>query len=228
MNRIWFESTGYARGCCYTCRLESRRSRHLDKPFRARYIGEPMAREHFMSMMPTGVVELCRYWCDEDCPADAAIDVAEQASGYKYGTGAICCMDIDCPTIGGALVWLKSRLIERGVLRALAVELQRGDGTGGPFVPERPEPHEWNKASPAELRAWREKWGWKADDRKLGYQRSGLHRSPLHIQPVNSVADRVVHFEGREHCPYCRKWFRNGAALRLHVIDNHLEEYQKE
>lgn len=184
-----------------------------------------MAREHYLSMMPSGVVELCRYWCDEDCPADAAIDIAEQAAGNKRWNNPICCMDIDCPTIGGALVWLKSRLIEAGVLRALAVELHRGDGTGGLFVPEMPERPMFKTASPEEKAAWNAKWGWKAAP-NLGYSRSGLHRSPLHIQPINSVADRVAHFEGREHCPYCRRWFRNGAALRLHVIENHIHEYE--
>ena len=179
-----------------------------------------MAREHFQAMMPSGVIELCEYWFDEPCPVDDAAAVAAKAAGTDR-LNTVCCLDLDCPTIGGAIVWLKSRLLERGVLRALARELNLHDDT--PRACPMPATRE---ATPEELQQmiWKMKWAAPAH---LGHTRSRLSSSPLVLRAINRTADRVCHFENDTPCPYCKRRFRNGAALRLHVIDFHLHEYQE-
>ena len=161
-----------------------------------------MSMAYDQAIMPSGVVELCRYWFDEDCPVDKASEIAGVAIG-ESNPFKDCCM---APDGEGLIVWVKSRLMERNVLRALARELNKPDGS--PLrIPEIPD-------HPTEEQRWRA-------PRSLGFVRSRISRSPLVIQPINSVADRVLHFDDHQNCPYCRAWFRNGAALRLHVIERH-------
>ncbi len=180
-----------------------------------------MVREHAMSEMPSGVAAICADWFDEFCPAGDAVAVAEMAAvAQPYFNETV---------IGGALIWLKSRLLERGVLRALARELNKPDG--GDYRYFESEGQEAMRLPPRELtpeelqqQIWKMKWAAPAH---LGYASSQISKSPLVLRAINRTADRVCHFENDTPCPYCRRRFRNGAALRLHVIDFHLHEYQE-
>lgn len=49
-------------------------------------------------------------------------------------------------------------------------------------------------------------------------QRDHMRPSP---EPIDRVALRLTHFEQYKACPYCKRNFRNNAALRLHVIESH-------
>lgn len=169
-----------------------------------------MATEHLLAMMPNGVIELCREWFDEDCPSDLAFQVAETATATFERRSSFNCLSLNCSTIGGAIVWLKSRLRERGVLRALADAIGVHDGTPADVPPPAP-------MTPAEWKAFQD----RIDRQCKGYVRSRISRSQLLLSPINAAAERVIHFEDSQHCPYCRRWHRNGAALRLHVIERH-------
>lgn len=180
-----------------------------------------MAAEHILAVMPSGVAAICQERFDEFCPAGDAIDVAEKAAAYllpqiiRDQSQAFCCLE----TGEGVMIWLKSRLRERGVLRALAPERFTADGLLSPGTPE-------SLAAACNF-------GWNDETRfnqisaqpyipKLGYARSRISRSILsNLSPIDRVASRVAHFEDRTPCPYCRRWHRNGNALRLHVIENH-------
>lgn len=52
-------------------------------------------------------------------------------------------------------------------------------------------------------------------------------RSPLSrlvdAAPINRVARKII-LSGDHHCPYCRRYYRNPAALALHVKDFHGQE----
>ena len=166
-----------------------------------------MAIDSMHADTPMGVAQVCREWFDEDCPPEEAILIATMSGKWIR------------PSHGEATsVWIKSRLLERRVLRAWAVPLGVHDGTPPDY--EMPKPKDM---TPEERKRFMQRLLWGGPPH-LGYARSRLAFSPLMIRPVNSVADRVAHFDDNRGCPYCRKWYRNGAALRLHVIDAHLSE----
>lgn len=169
-----------------------------------------MVAEHYQSTTADGVAAICQDWFDEPCPLRVAGMVAENAQAKRPYFSET--------TLGGIIVWLKSRLMERGVLRAMAVELGLHDGT--PRLPEIP-----TNANEEEreriYREWKESMVAKFAPINLDFSRSNLAASPLMLSPIDRVANRVAHFEDDRPCPYCRKYFRNGAALRLHVIDFH-------
>ena len=167
-----------------------------------------MAIDCMLADMPAGVATVCLEWFDEDCPADDALVIAALPGRQR-------------PHNEAALVWIKSRLLERGVLRGWAVARGIHDGTPPDY--ETPKPLEM---TPEQLKKFKQKLLWGGPPH-LGYARSAISRSPLMITPINAVADRVTHFDDQRPCPYCNRWFRNGGALRLHVIDNHLYEWQE-
>lgn len=116
------------------------------------------------------------------------------------------------PHNGLTYIWVKKRLGE-------AMLLWRG-----PPVDES-EPwvsgvfHMWNMMiDPAEVDQWLVGSGMVSK----GVQRSVPVRSPLAtLSPIDRVAAKLVHFPDHTGCPYCKKWFRNGIALRLHVAEFH-------
>ena len=157
-----------------------------------------MALDTMLTISPSGIASVCGEWFDEECPPEVAIHVATDDS-RKRPTGAEL-----------TVVWIKTRLRELNVFRGTAVDRC------------------WVESAPTPEQIAVEALGrigdrWTAPQR-LGYARSRVSSSPLLISPINRVADRVAHFDDHRGCPYCRKWYRNGAALRLHVIEAHLND----
>lgn len=175
-----------------------------------------MAREQVMLRSADGVAALVCDWYDftiEQFQAEkvASAAVADEVGLWQHHTG---CLDAGCWTMGGTLIWLKSRLSDFGFM-------PKPGGVDAPFYylpPKLPD-------------QTREQWEAKVKEaerlhlermEKEHYARSRISRSVLStIEPIDRVASRLVHLEGREHCPYCRKFFRNNAALRLHVVESH-------
>ncbi len=195
-----------------------------------------MTREHIMAAMPSGVAEICRDRFDEFCPASDAVAVAEDAAENllpQIGPEGPYGVRGSLETSEGAAYWVKWRLIQRGVLRALARELAMHDGT--PRIACTPEElyderrRRYQEMTPAEIEQHQRMltaMKWKAPAH-LGHTRSRLSQSPLVLRAINATANRVAHFENDQPCPYCNRRYRNGNALRLHVIDSHLQQYQE-
>lgn len=164
-----------------------------------------MAIEHLMSTSPCGVIELSREWFDAEPEADVACEVA-QAAAEQYSVG-----DLSHPTISSAIVWIKSRLHERRVFwqkteQAVLFDIEL-------WLRQEDERRAEIMASASEL-----------PPMELGWARSQYVSCQLLIQPINGTAAKVIEFADSSHCPYCRKYFRNRAAQKLHVIDHHLAE----
>ena len=165
-----------------------------------------MALDTMLTVSPAGIASVCGEWFDEECPPEVAIQVATDQGRKRPSNGSSKSSDL-------TIIWIKSRLREHNLFRGMAVELGVKDGTPSILLPAGN-----GDGGTEDLAAAVETWNrWNS-----GYARSRISRSPLMIRPIDRVADQVAHFEDHRGCPYCRKWYRNGAALRLHVIDAHL------
>lgn len=73
-----------------------------------------------------------------------------------------------------------------------------------------------------------ERYGPFLNEKELSFEslESTVARSPLSrlvdASPINSVARKIIQ-RGEQDCPYCKRYFRNPAALSLHVKDFHGE-----
>lgn len=162
-----------------------------------------------------GVSFLAEFWFgvrldmhDQEKIADRAV---ESHVGTRPTSGAEGCLDVSCGTVGGAVVWLKNRLLEYGLLRAGL------KGWADTYVA-------WNELHMPQFEIDlppRDSAEWFRIG-KSGYARSGICRSPLaRLEPIDRVAERLTRFGDSQSCPYCRRYFRNGSALRLHVVESH-------
>lgn len=134
--------------------------------------------------------------------------------------GLLCAKRIEChDEIWGCLhkggsgvwCWLKSRMLEFGML----------DDVGGQSEEDE------RLVVPLHFYPWdNEKYGPWNCSRELIVEAiaASTARSPLsrlsEAVPINKVARRVI--QNNDHnCPYCKRYFRNPAALSLHIRDFH-------
>lgn len=69
-------------------------------------------------------------------------------------------------------------------------------------------------------------WGCDTIDDMIDWPTT-VRRSPLsrmgEFEPINRVA-RMIAGDGGKPCPYCRRYYRNPAALSLHLSESHGQE----
>ena len=151
---------------------------------------------------------------DHSIDEEAIIEIAcrlafvRRADGGMYG----------CLHHGGSGVhtWIKSRLREMNLLPKCGGQCDESEHVSGVF-----HFYPWDTErygdffAPAEL--------------KIETFKSGTQRSPLSrigdASPVNTVARKIIQNHDH-HCPFCTRYFRNPAALALHVQDVHGEEHE--
>lgn len=173
-----------------------------------------MAIEHLMSISPMGVAALCRDWFDEELDAEVAIAVAERGFSWYCQDGYY---DVFHPTIANSIVWIKNRILEH----------HRALWKGPPTEPKLLEEIKYEQQLEERDEVREQIANGTFEPPALPkWTRSRISETYKMIYPIDSVANRVAHYEGQRSCPYCNRWYRNGAALRLHVIDNHLSEIE--
>jgi hypothetical protein len=66
---------------------------------------------------------------------------------------------------------------------------------------------------------------WKDPGFKAEEQSASIKRSPLsritEASPINATARKIAG-NGDKPCPYCKRYFRNPAAMAMHIQENHL------
>jgi hypothetical protein len=105
------------------------------------------------------------------------------------------------------LPWIKNRVRDAGVLSAAMIADDLKCGVGRLTVTL----HFWNLDAPE----------WWAEPSAIGVVRSRISRTSQWIRPINRVANSVEQFGDNRNCPKCSRYFRNGAALRLHFMERH-------
>lgn len=67
--------------------------------------------------------------------------------------------------------------------------------------------------------------GWKDAEFARQAKSAGVKRSPLSrlsgSSPINETARRIAG-NGDRPCPYCKRYFRNPAAMAMHITERHL------
>jgi hypothetical protein len=66
-------------------------------------------------------------------------------------------------------------------------------------------------------------WSWTGEDAPDTLKRPAFFRTYRIHRPIDSVAKKVA--DTKDVCPICGKWFRNPAAMRLHMGDTHAVEW---
>lgn len=118
-----------------------------------------------------------------------------------------------CLHYGGSGVhtWIKSRLRELDLMPECGEQIAIEGHVTGKF-----HFHPWDV----------DKYGEFSNARELKFEtfHSGVQRSPLSrigdSSPINSVARKIIQNNDKD-CPYCNRYFRNPAALALHIKDVH-------
>lgn len=163
-----------------------------------------MISDQISLLTPSGVTTLAAWWFGVALSQEHAETIA---SKFHDITGHGCgCLDDSTDTSVGPVIWLKSRCYELGYLKH--------DGAGTPeirvFCLLHFEPCEPDADISPDFKA------------EPNYARSSISRSPLaRIEPIDRVAARLVHLRDDSECPYCKRRYRNGAALRLHAVESH-------
>ena len=168
-----------------------------------------MACEQLALRTPEGVSSLAEQWCDATVSSADAERIAKAA--IKCGVGqtqkrATGCLDGDADLCVGAIIWLKNRLADFALLPP--------GHCGCPRIRLFCELHfEPLHIAASEIASW---------CFPPNYARSRISRSPLaRIEPIDRVASRLTQFSDESKCPYCNRYYRNGAALRLHAVESH-------
>jgi hypothetical protein len=110
----------------------------------------------------------------------------------------------------GHVVWIAKRLQEAGYFR-----VQHND------------PSDIRLFALLHFWPWEGKpWGRDSVDDMIEWPAT-VRRSPLSrmgdFEPINRVARRIAG-DGGKPCPYCRRYYRNPAALSLHLAESHEQE----
>jgi len=117
-------------------------------------------------------------------------------------------------TSAGHLVWLCKRLCEFGYFQVphvdptdirLFTELHFWPWDGG----------EWLSDSASDVPDW-----------PVTTRRSPLSRV-VDSGPINRVARRIAG-NGDKSCPYCNRYYRNPAAMSLHLLESHGQELNRQ
>lgn len=114
----------------------------------------------------------------------------------------------------GVLTWVQSRCNERGLTHPCdGKSATFGDGMTGRF-------HFW-RWDEERFGPWKKDGGIAIESRNAGVKRSPLSRL-IDSSPINSIARKIAG-EGDKPCPYCNRYFRNPAAMALHIEDVHAD-----
>lgn len=152
-----------------------------------------------------GVTALAAWWFDVALKQHHAEQIVARLE-RDHGDGRCGCLSEDANTSVGAVLWLKTRLHELGYFLIT--------GCGAPEIRVFCLLHmESLEVSPEEAAEW---------EQRPNYARSKISRSPLaRITPIDVVASRLTNMRDDSACPYCKRHYRNGAALRLHAVEAH-------
>jgi hypothetical protein len=113
----------------------------------------------------------------------------------------------------GVFTWVKNRILEYKLMPPLTAQ-----DTEGYFVTCVMHFWAWDTEKYGEFS------GPFTTDFKSGVQRSPLTRL-IDAAPVNKTANKVFQIASH-NCDYCNRYFRNPAALKLHMRDVH--QYEEE
>lgn len=163
-----------------------------------------MTVEHVRMMTTDGVHSLAKEWFGVDVEMDVADEIATRFNSIleEWEPSHNCLSPSAIST--GALIWLKSRLMESGMLRPGLTDWPELRLFCLLHMPSLEVPEE-------EIDQWRQ---------RPNYARSRISRSPLAcIEPIDAVAARMVKIQDNARCRECGKYFRNAAAHRLHLAE---------
>lgn len=162
-----------------------------------------MTIEHANLMSSRGVQLLASDWFGIEVPQSIAEVISLQFTKISEQSTAIQCLHLRAISVG-AIAWLKSRLIEKGLFVSQALGCPEIRLICLLHMPSLQVPDD-------EVADWQE---------PPNYARSRITRSPLsRIEPIDAVAARMVKVRDHTSCPECGKYFRNAAAHRLHLVE---------
>jgi len=141
-----------------------------------------------------------------DSDADAVAEKLENARiSFGEARGSLF------PGGGAVLPFVKQRMKEMGILPCCSGKCNDSFFVVGRF-------HFFRICESAK--------GWVDPGFEKASQLAGVKRSPLSrlssASPINETARKIAGC-GDRPCPYCNRYFRNPAAMAMHIQENHMQ-----